>query len=203
MVNRIRIVIEFTYPILLENHDRGAMWFYSLPRHDRLSRSAERLYADYLGAVKYGNIFSLDVGPDHASHLREIDVQTLRKVGRYIRGELKLPPPPVSRGKSARASSTWAGGPGYDATAAFDGDPNTRWGATGGSRSGWLEVDLGKPVRVCRAVIDEAGWNRVRHFELQARQDGDWKTIASGTTLGPEKRFPFPQLPPRYFGSIS
>ena len=77
------------------------MWFYSLPRHDRLCLPAEKLYADYLGAVKYGNIFSLDVGPDYAGRLREVDVETLRRVGRYIRGELKLPPPPVSQGKPA------------------------------------------------------------------------------------------------------
>jgi serine/threonine protein phosphatase PrpC len=55
------------------------MWFYSLPRHDKLCLPAEKLYADYLGAVKYGNVFSLDVGPDYAGKLREVDVDTLRK----------------------------------------------------------------------------------------------------------------------------
>ncbi len=29
------------------------MWFYSLPKHDRLCLPAEKSYADYLGAVKY------------------------------------------------------------------------------------------------------------------------------------------------------
>lgn len=81
---------EFTYPIL-PPHQGGAMWFYSLPRHDRLCLPAEKLYADYLGAAKFGNIFSLDVGPDYAGKLREVDVETLRKVGRYIRGDLKPP----------------------------------------------------------------------------------------------------------------
>jgi alpha-L-fucosidase len=97
---------EFTYPIL-PPHEGGAMWFYSLPRHDQLCLPAERLYADYRGAVKYGNIFSLDAGPDYAGKLREVDVETLRKVGQYVRGELKPPPPPVSQGKPDRASSTW------------------------------------------------------------------------------------------------
>lgn len=48
---------EFTYPIL-PPHSGGAMWFYSLPQHDRLCHSAEKIYGDYLGAVKYGNLFS-------------------------------------------------------------------------------------------------------------------------------------------------
>jgi alpha-L-fucosidase len=74
---------EFTYPILPEHQD-GAMWFYSLPKHDNLCLPAEKIYADYLGAVKFGNLFSLDVGPDYNGKLRAIDVETLLKVGAMI-----------------------------------------------------------------------------------------------------------------------
>jgi len=77
---------EFTYPIL-PPHQGGAMWFYSLPIHDGLCHPAEKLYRDYLGAVQFGNVFALDVGPDYAGRLREIDVQTLRKVGELIRNQ--------------------------------------------------------------------------------------------------------------------
>ena len=75
---------EFTYPIL-PPHEGGAVWFYSLPKHDNLCLPAEKLYADYLGAVKYGNLFSIDVGPDYSGRLRKIDVETLRKVGQMLR----------------------------------------------------------------------------------------------------------------------
>jgi len=81
---------EFTYPIL-PKHQGGAMWFYSLPKHDGLCHPADKIYADYLGAAKYGNIFSLDVGPDYNGRLREIDVQTLRKVGEMICNKAPLP----------------------------------------------------------------------------------------------------------------
>ncbi|MEN8230454.1 MAG: alpha-L-fucosidase [Bacteroidota bacterium] len=77
------LVAEFTYPIL-PKHEGGAMWFYSLPKHDDLCKPAGDIYKDYLGAVKYGNIFSLDVGPDYEGRIRKIDVKTLRKVGKYI-----------------------------------------------------------------------------------------------------------------------
>ena len=80
------LVAEFTYPILPE-HKGGADWFYSLPEHDHLCKSAESLYKDYQGAVQYGNIFSIDVGPDYEGKLREVDVKTLEMVGRMIRGE--------------------------------------------------------------------------------------------------------------------
>lgn len=77
------LAAEFTYPILPE-HDGGADWFYSLPRHDALCHPAAKLFQDYQEAVKFGNIFSIDVGPDYAGRLREIDAATLREVGRLI-----------------------------------------------------------------------------------------------------------------------
>jgi len=95
------LVAEFTYPIL-PPHEGGAAWFYALPKHDNLCRPAEQLYNDYLGAVKHGNIFSIDIGPNYDGKLRDIDVQTLRKVGEMIKNP---PPAPVSDGKPVRASS--------------------------------------------------------------------------------------------------
>jgi len=84
------LAAEFTYPIL-PKHEGGADWFYSLPKHDNLCKSAEDLYKDYVGAVKYANIFSINVGPNYEGKIRDIDVKTLQKVGKYISGELKLP----------------------------------------------------------------------------------------------------------------
>lgn len=84
------LVAEFTYPIE-PAHKGGATWFYSLPEHEGLCKSAQELYRDYLGAVKYGNLFSVDVGPDYDGKLRKIDVKTLRRVGEMIR--LGTPPP--------------------------------------------------------------------------------------------------------------
>ena len=88
------LLSEFTYPIQ-PKHKGGAMWFYSLPEHDNLCLPAEKLYADYLGAVKYGNIFSIDVGPDYQGKLREVDVATLRKVGEMIKNQAPAPAPEV------------------------------------------------------------------------------------------------------------
>jgi alpha-L-fucosidase len=77
------LLAEFTYPIL-PKQAKGAMWFYSLPEYDTICHPAEKLYRDYLGAVKHGNIFSLDVGPDYNGRLRDVDVKTLRQVGDMI-----------------------------------------------------------------------------------------------------------------------
>ena len=86
------MLAEFTYPIM-PNDKNGTHWFYSQAIRNTPGLSAEKLYRDYCGAVKYGNIFSLDVGPDRDGKLREADVQTLRKVGRMIREKVVLPEP--------------------------------------------------------------------------------------------------------------
>ena len=78
------LAAEFTYPIL-PPHKGGADWFYSLPKHDTLCHPADKLFQDYLGAVKYGNIFSINVGPNYAGKIRDVDVETLLEVGELIR----------------------------------------------------------------------------------------------------------------------
>lgn len=72
---------EFTYPIL----GKGGRWFYTSPANDSVCRSPEEIFEDYKGAIKYGNFFALDVGPDRNGKLRDIDVKTLHKVGEMIR----------------------------------------------------------------------------------------------------------------------
>jgi alpha-L-fucosidase len=176
------LVAEFTYPIL-PKHQGGAQWFYSLPKHDSLCLPAEKLYQDYLGAVKYSNLFSADVGPDYAGKLREIDVKTLQKVGQYIRGELKLPR--LWPAKAAAASGSWDAG--HTAGMAVDNDIDSRWGAEQNARSGWLEIDLGEARTASRILVDEAGFDRIRKFEIQIRAGEAWQTVARGSTLGSNK----------------
>jgi alpha-L-fucosidase len=206
---------EFTYPILEGPGDgrklRGARWFYSLPENDNFVKSAEAIYKDYLGAKKYGNIFSLDVGPDRSGKLRKIDVATLKKVGQYIRGEIKLPKsskpagrtknpkPAVSAKKSITASGVWKNGKQYDASKANDGDPKTRWGGDKPG-PGWLEVDLGKVTEISQMSVFEFA-PRVKQFKLLTRntEADEWRVVISGKGLGKKFAETFKPVKGRYF----
>ena len=81
VVNDQFLLSEFTFPIIGDI----PRWFYTNPDNDKMCRSAEEIYRIYLDAVKYDNIFSLDVGPDRSGRLRKIDEKTLRQVGEMIR----------------------------------------------------------------------------------------------------------------------
>lgn len=187
------LLAEFTYPIL-PAHKGGANWFYSLPEHDGLCASAEQLYRHYRGAVKYGNIFSVDVGPDYEGRLRDIDVRTLLQVGKMIEN---TPPmlPSLAEGKPVRASSIWSAE--YDASKALDGDESTRWGATSGSRSGWLEVDLLSEQTIEGVTIVENSFPRTLAFAVEVERGGVWKKIAEGKVVGKEQRLMFPAVKAR------
>jgi hypothetical protein len=103
----------------------------------------------------------------------------------------------VSTGKPAKASSTWSAA--LNAAKAFDGDESTRWGAAPNSRSGWLEVDLGAPTPVNRAVIKELGFPRTQQFAIEYQTGDTWKSVLTGTTIAGAKSFDFPTIKARYF----
>jgi len=186
------LLAEFTYPIL-PDHSGGAQWFYSLPVHDGLCLPATKLYRDYLGALKFGNIFSIDVGPDYAGKLRDIDVKTLREVGAMIKN------PPTSgflnQDKAATASSSWSAD--YGADKAMDDDETTRWGAAANSRDGWLAVDLGADRSIGRVVIKEISYPRTQEFAVEWQDGATWKELARGSSIGREKVIDFPAVTAR------
>lgn len=180
-------VAEFTYPIL-EGQDqqkkRGAQWFFSLPENDNFAAAPEKIYSDYLEAKKYGNLFSLDVGPTRAGVLREIDISTLKKVGQYIRGEIKLPAEVLNINKPITASGIYNDDPTYSAEKANDGNPGTRWGGAEGM-AGWLEVDLEDIVEISQMDVTEFA-PRVQSFRLLTRNhaEEEWRIVFEGNGLG-------------------
>jgi alpha-L-fucosidase len=84
---------------------------------------------------------------------------------------------------------------------AFDDDFKTRWATDADAHQAWLEVDLGEPKTVGGALIAEAAdfGSRVQNFELEAKIEGQWKIIFTGTTLGGECRFKFNPVTARIF----
>lgn len=106
-------------------------------------------------------------------------------------------PVALSAGKPAKASSQWGGG--YEASKAFDGDDESRWGAAPDARSGWLEVDLGQDTEIGFAVIKELNYPRTEAFSLEYQQGNNWKEVVSGNTIDGEKVFKFTPVTARYF----
>lgn len=178
----------------------GAAWFtYGSGKSFVASQPfpAEFLYQRIQLAYRRGAAsVLLACAPDHTGKFRPEDVEQLLTLGRLLKDPTLALPPSLTTGGQAKASSVWDTN--YTADKAVDGDPATRWGAAKGATNGWLEVDLGKPATVSRAILSE-GWDRVRRFVLQARIGGTWQPLTTGTTLGMFRNLSFEPVTAQVF----
>ena len=93
-------------------------------------------------------------------------------------GGPKVVPVNLAQGRPGSSSSTQGGHPVKDA---FDGDPGTRWCASGAQTGEWLQVDLGAPTFVDAARLD---WESamVYRFKLDGSKDGKaWTPLFDGS----------------------
>jgi alpha-L-fucosidase len=69
----------------------------------------------------------------------------------------------------------------------LDADRQTRWEAAKGERSGWLEIDLGKPYTISTLIADEP-WHpweaKKQKFTLQYKTGYTWKNILEENSSG-------------------
>ena len=96
---------------------------------------------------------------------------------------LSLPSASLACRKKVRASNVYQNISQHGPDKAVDDDPDTRWATDSGVKQAWLEVDMGKPVTFNRVKISEE-YERVREFELQYKNNGQWKTFTHGTKIG-------------------
>lgn len=131
-------------------------------------------------------------------HFRMVngDSATISEIALYADGK-KIANPPFIKASDVSAAdevgyfSSGDYSDGYVAAMAFDNNPQSRWNAPDGtSGNQWISAMFGKDVTVDSVVISEA-YGRIRSFSVQYYDNGTWKTCASGTTVGTEKKLTF------------
>lgn len=132
----------------------------------------------------------------------EVPEKDRREIDTIIRLRLAGPAgdiAPVAMASAVRASASnvYQNDDEYGADKAFDDDANTRWATAGGTRQAWVAMDFGKPVPFDGVVIREAYEGRVKRFEFQGKQNGEWKTIFTGESIGKEFSRQFPLITAR------
>ena len=87
-------------------------------------------------------------------------------------------------GATAASSNVRRGEAKYASGKAVDHDGMSRWATDDGIRQAWLEIHLPEPITFDVIMIDEAFGNRIRAFELKARNGDVWHTFYTGKTVG-------------------
>ncbi len=106
----------------------------------------------------------------------------------------------LSNGAKATASNVFQGMETYDAGKAVDDEEGTRWATDAGTHAAWLEVDLGRSLTVSSVrILQQAVYaERIRRFEIQVKDGGEWQTVASDTTIPPRFEAKFAPVSARY-----
>jgi alpha-L-fucosidase len=93
--------------------------------------------------------------------------------------------PSLATGAKSTASNTFQMQPQCGPDKAVDGNNDTPWATDAGTKAAWLEVDLGRPATIGRAVIEQAypELKRVRKFAIEYRQDDQRRTCLRGENL--------------------
>ncbi len=183
--NPVKTVDGRTYYLPMEECDTISMrWFWAPNDPPKTVRTLYKLYVQTVGR---GANLLLNVPPDKTGRIPQEYVDTLMELKKVIDDPSRLAqlpkPESLTFGCRTKASSVWGRHPLWAGENAVDDDPGTFWLPRQGVKQAWLEVDLGKPTTFDRARLIEAE-NRVRRFELQAKQGDAWKTFATGTTIG-------------------
>lgn len=106
----------------------------------------------------------------------------------------------LSVGKPVEVSSVWAGRENQlNKTHITDGKRDTLWATEEKARTGWVTVDLEQELEVFEALISDAPYSRTEEFSLEAKVNGEWRKIASGSTIGNELRLNFEPVKARHF----
>lgn len=141
-------------------------WFFRNDDEQRV-RTADEVFDIYERAAGGNSILLLNVPPNRDGRFSERDKETLRGVGRLIEAT-------YGEGKDLLAG---ANGPAH----ALDGNMATWTKADG------LTVRTRKPVTVNRIVLREPVGTigeRIESLSVDAKVDGQWKEIVTGTNVG-------------------
>jgi alpha-L-fucosidase len=157
-------------------------WFYHAHQDDDV-KSLDRLLDIYYASVGRNANLLLNLPPDRRGLIHERDIAVLRQLRRVLDQTFDKD---LAKGKRASADNVRGGAAAYAASNVTDGDPETYWATDDGVTSASLEVDLGKPTTFDRLWLQEfvALGQRVEQFAIDTWQDGEWRELTAGTTIG-------------------
>jgi alpha-L-fucosidase len=158
-------------------------WFYHAAEDSRV-RSPRNLVDLYYSSVGRGASLLLNLAPDRRGMIPEADVRSLREFRRIIDATFASD---LARVAEASASNVRGGDhKRFSPKNTVDGRRGTYWATDDPVKTPELILDLGRDVtfNVVRIREHLPLGQRVEAFGLDRWQDGQWKELAAGTSIG-------------------
>ena len=156
-------------------------WFWRESENDKV-KTVKELLSIYYTSVGRNSLLLLGLPPDATGHVHPADSSRLMEFGEALKEIFK-----ENLAEGAKVEASAARGRKYRAGNILDGEYDSFWSAPDGVNEATLTIDLGKPKTFNRVLIQEyiPLGQRVRSFTLEAfTNEGQWKEIASETTIG-------------------
>jgi alpha-L-fucosidase len=166
-------------------------WFYHASESPK---SADELLEMYLVTVGRSVNLLLDVPPGPDGKLDTSDIarlQEFRAARERLLGERLVDDKTLVRTSSTRAKNEAR----FGGRNVVDGDAATYWTMDDAERTGFVELDFGRPQRVTGVVAKEhiALGQRIGEYVIEAEIEGEFETIARGTSMGYQRIHVLPQ----------
>jgi alpha-L-fucosidase len=164
-------------------------WFWD----DNPPKDLPTLLSFYYTSVGRNSILLLNVAPDKRGRFSDECVQRLHEFHDAL---TKIFGRDLAAGKAAIASNVRGNDPVFAAANTLDGKNDTYWATDDNVTSASIEIDLGgeQTFNVVRSEEVITLGQRVQEYKVEALIGGEWKTIATGTTIGHRKLDRFPKV---------
>jgi alpha-L-fucosidase len=163
-------------------------WFYH-PEQDNQVKSVEVLEKIYYNSIGMNASFLLNIPPDKRGLIHENDVKALIAFKKKMDQVFKLN---VALSAKFSSKSTAVG---FNLKSLTDGNKKTFW-TTKKSDDAAFELKFIQPQTFDRFLIQEniLEGQRVERFVLEVLENGNWKQVAEGKTIGYKRILCFPTV---------
>lgn len=162
-------------------------WFYHA-KEDAQVKTPQQLFELYLNSVGRGSTLLLNIPPDKRGLFHENDVKSLLGYKKLLDEAFK-----TDYAKDAKVTADTYRGESLDYAAAnvTDGKKETYWTTDDNVKKGSLEVDFGTKKTVKFISLQEyiKLGQRISRFIVEVSDNGSWKKVADGTTVGYKRIF--------------
>ncbi len=157
-------------------------WFYHAAEDTKV-KSPEQLFDIYLTSVGRGSNMLLNIPPDRRGLFHEKDVESLNGFKAILDKIFKNN---LASKANIWVSNTRGNDKQFSGINLIDGLSDSYWATDDDVTSAQIELDLQKEETINYIVLQEyiALGQRIKAFSVEAMEDGQWREISKGTTIG-------------------
>ncbi|RUT69297.1 alpha-L-fucosidase [Flavobacterium cupreum] len=157
-------------------------WFYHAVEDDKVRPLDEMVDIYYESIGRNANLL-LNLPVDRRGLVHENDVARLKELVATIKADFKTELLSKSKVTAANVRGNKAE---FAAKNVIDGNKDTFWATDDTIKSASIEFTFDQPTAIDRILLQEyiKLGQRVKAFTVEAKVDGQWKTIANETTIG-------------------